>query len=49
MGRKDESDHSLIHYMETNKTDTALSIFDSDTSIAFPDYITGAIEWIGEN
>ena len=49
LGRKDESDHSLIHYMETNKTDTALSIFDSDTSIAFPDYITGAIEWIGEN
>ena len=49
LGRKDESDHSLIHYMETNKTDTALSIFDSDTSIAFPDYITGAIERIGEN
>lgn len=49
LGRKDESDHSLIHYMETNKTDTALSIFDSETSIAFPGYITGAIEWIGEN
>lgn len=49
LGRKDESDHSLIHYMETSKTDTALSIFDSETSIAFPDYITGAIEWIGEN
>lgn len=49
LGRKDESDHSLIHYMETNKTDTALSIFDSETSIAFPDYITRAIEWIGEN
>lgn len=49
LGRKDESDHSLIHYMESNKTDTALSIFDSETSIAFPDYITRAIEWIGEN
>ena len=49
LGRKDESDHSLIHYMETNKTDTALSIFDSETPIAFPGYITGAIEWIGEN
>ena len=49
LGRKDESDHSLIHYMETNKTDTALSIFDSETSIVFPEYITGAIEWIGEN
>lgn len=49
LGRKDESDHSLIHYMETNKTDTALSIFDSETSITFPDYITRAIEWIGEN
>lgn len=49
LGRKDESDHSLIHYMETNKTDTALSIFDSETSIVFPGYITGAIEWIGEN
>lgn len=47
--RKDESDHSLIHYMETNKTDTALSIFDSETSIAFPDYITRAVNWIGEN
>lgn len=47
--RKDESDHSLIHYMETNKTDTALSIFDSEISIVFPDYITRAIEWIGEN
>lgn len=35
--------------METNKTDTALSIFDSETPIAFPGYITGAIEWIGEN
>lgn len=49
LGRKDESDHSLIHYMETNKTDTALSIFDSETSIAFPDYITRAVNWIGEN
>lgn len=49
LGRKDESDHSLIHYMETNKTDTALSIFDSETSIAFPGYITRAIKWIGEN
>lgn len=49
LGRKDESDHSLIRYMETNKTDTALSIFDSETSIAFPDYITRAVEWIGEN
>ena len=49
LGRKDENDHSLIHYMETNKTDTALSIFDSETSIVFPDYITEAIEWIGEN
>ena len=35
--------------METNKTDTALSIFDSETSIVFPEYITGAIEWIDEN
>lgn len=49
LGRKDKSDHSLIHYMETNKTDTALSIFDSETPIAFPDYISRAIEWIGEN
>lgn len=49
LGRKDKSDHSLIHYMETNKTDTALSIFDSETSITFPSYITEAIEWIGEN
>lgn len=49
LGRKDESDHSLIHYMETNKTDTALSIFDSEISIVFPGYITEAIDWIGEN
>ena len=49
LGRKDESDHSLIHYMETNKTDTALSIFDSETPIVFPSYITRAVEWIGEN
>ena len=49
LGRRDRNDHSLIHYMETNKTDAALSIFDSETSIEFPSYITRAVEWIGEN
>lgn len=45
--RADESDQSLMHYMETNKTDVALTIFDSDTNLEYPQYINDAIEWIG--
>jgi len=36
---------SISDYMENNKTDCALTIFDTDKDIAFPQYILDAINW----
>lgn len=47
LSREDADDQSLIHYMETHKTDSALAVFDSEVSIKYPQYITEAINWIG--
>ncbi len=43
-GTKVETDDGLHKYMKSNKTDCALKIFESTTSIAYPDYILKAIE-----
>ena len=36
---------AAIKYMESNKTETALKIFDSELSIDYPPYIVEAIDW----
>lgn len=42
----DYSDQNAISsYMQDNKTDCALKIFDTDEDIKFPQYILDAIEW----
>lgn len=38
-----KTDDDLHTYMRTNKTETALAIFNSETRIAYPDYINKAI------
>jgi len=37
--------NSIIKYMENNKTDCALKIFESDKNITYPQYILDAIRW----
>ncbi len=44
LGKKFPEHSALLKFMKANKTDTALAIFNSDTKIAFPDYIQRAIE-----
>jgi putative ATP-dependent endonuclease of OLD family len=39
-----EDDRSLLKYMERNKTDCALKIFDTTETVRFPQYILEAIE-----
>lgn len=41
-----KGDKDLAEYMQSNKTDWALKIFDSDESFSFPDYINECIDWI---
>ena len=36
----------ISHYMEANKTDWALAIFNSEKNYFFPQYIIDAIEWV---
>jgi putative ATP-dependent endonuclease of OLD family len=36
---------SMSNYMENNKTDCALKIFDTNIDIEFPQYILNAINW----
>ena len=42
--QKDVSD-----YMEDNKTEWALKVFNSDKTFNYPAYITDAIDWIHED
>ena len=37
---------ALAEFMQKNKTDSALSIFEAEDSIAIPQYIQEAITWI---
>ena len=39
---------SIVDYMTSNKTDSALSIFNSKKSINYPEYITKVIDWCNE-
>lgn len=41
-----KGDKDLAEYMQSNKTEWALKIFDSDESFSFPDYINECIDWI---
>ena len=43
LGTKCATEDELHKYMHNNKTDCALKIFDTDQTIAFPQYITDAI------
>ena len=40
-----DSDDYVLKYMESNKTEVALRIFDAEQPLSFPDYIMDAIEW----
>ena len=40
-----ENDNDLHKYMNSNKTDCALEIFDTEKDIQFPQYILNAINW----
>lgn len=42
----DCSFNEVVEYMKDNKSDWALNIFDSETSITYPEYIMNAIKWI---
>lgn len=42
--RSDANIHDLLHYMESNKTECALKIFESKESIIIPEYIEDAIK-----
>lgn len=43
LGMEFPDDSTLLKFMKSNKTDTALAIFNSATALAFPDYIQRAI------
>lgn len=43
LGAEFPDDSTLLKFMKSNKTDTALAIFNSATTLAFPDYIQRAI------
>lgn len=44
LGKKFRTDVELLSYMDKNKTDSALKIFNSDSALTFPRYINEAIE-----
>lgn len=48
LGRKDDCKASLLKYMEGNKTDTALELFDAGANVLIPDYISDGIGWLDE-
>ena len=48
LGRKDDCKASLLKYMEGNKTDTALELFDAGENVLIPDYISDGIGWLDE-
>ena len=46
LGKAYDDNYTLLRYMESNKTDTALRFFDSDKHIRIPDYIANGLEWL---
>lgn len=46
-GKICDADYKLLKWMESNKTDAALVIFDNETSIACPEYIRRALDFVG--
>lgn len=46
LGRKGDCNASLLKYMEGNKTDTALALFDAGESVCIPEYISEGIRWL---
>lgn len=47
-GREDDCKARLLKYMEGNKTDAALKLFDAGTRVLIPDYISDGIGWLDE-
>ena len=45
---KYDTEEKITKYMQNNKTDWALSIFESDTVLNYPDYINRVIDWCNE-
>ena len=43
-----DTEKKISDYMEGHKTDWALCVFESDSSLAFPQYITNAVGWCNE-
>ena len=37
---------AVSDYMEKNKSDWALKIFDSENTFNYPDYIKSAVDWM---
>lgn len=48
LGRNDDCKAKLLKYMEGNKTDAALKLFDAGTGVLIPDYISDGIGWLDE-
>lgn len=48
LGREDDCKANLLKYMESNKTDTALKLFDAGENVLIPDYISDGIGWLDE-
>ncbi|MFR0589628.1 ATP-dependent nuclease [Bifidobacterium apri] len=46
LGRKGDCKASLLKYMEGNKTDTALVLFDAGENVGIPEYISEGIRWL---
>lgn len=46
LGRKGDCNASLLKYMEGNKTDTALALFDAGEKVGIPEYISEGIRWL---
>lgn len=46
LGKSCSSKAELLKYMENNKTDTALAMFNADDQISIPDYISDGLAWI---
>jgi len=46
--KKHHTSEEIAYYMESNKTDWALKVFETEESINFPEYITKAVEWCDE-
>lgn len=46
---KELTEESLLNYLENNKTEWALSVFNASMKFNYPDYINNAINWVMED